>query len=85
MLLTYRLQQHWYAKYGVPQKDFTASIVLSAVGLAFNLLANGLIVLRFSATERLWHIATVLSLLCWFLKVGICTQTMYDMPLLNKL
>ena len=64
MLLTYYLQQHWYARYGVPQRDFTASIVLSAVGLAFNLLAKGLIVIRFSATNRLCHIATVLYLLC---------------------
>lgn len=64
------LQQHWYSKYGVPQKDFTASIILSAIGLAFNLIANALLVARFSASERYWYIATKLSLVCWIAKVN---------------
>ena len=49
--------------------------MLSAVGLAFNLLANGLLVLRFSATASHWHLATVISLLCWFLKVSIAAAS----------
>jgi hypothetical protein len=33
----------WYTKNGQPVADFTASIVLSAVGLSFNVIANGLL------------------------------------------
>lgn len=76
-------QQHWYARYGVPQPDFTASVVLSAVGLAFNLLANALLVLRFSATATYWHVATVLSSLCWLLKVSILAATLTQ-PVLKR-
>ncbi|KIM79102.1 hypothetical protein PILCRDRAFT_567574 [Piloderma croceum F 1598] len=70
------LTQRWYARYGVPQPDFTASIVLSAVGLVFNLLANALLVLRFSATAKSWHLATVISLVCWFLKTLIAVTNL---------
>jgi potassium channel subfamily K len=74
-------QQHWYSKYGFPQPDPAASIVLSAVSLGLNLLANVLLVLRFSATARYWHLATVMSLLCWFLKVSIVATNTYSTQL----
>lgn len=63
-------QQHWYTKDGAEQPDFTASLVLSAIGLAFNLLANALIVMRFSANASYWKLATQLSLVCWIVKVS---------------
>lgn len=49
-------------------KDFKASIILSAIGLLFNLVANALLVLRFSTDGKYWEIATRLSLGCWIVK-----------------
>ncbi|KZP04697.1 hypothetical protein FIBSPDRAFT_386019 [Athelia psychrophila] len=62
------LTQNWYSQYGSPVKDFTASIVLSAIGLVFNLFANGLLVVRFSADGKYWELATKVSLGCWIAK-----------------
>nr|ODN94990.1 hypothetical protein L204_04335 [Cryptococcus depauperatus CBS 7855] len=48
------LTQRWYSKYGVTQPDPTASLVLSAVGLALNVIANILLVVRFSSKKPFW-------------------------------
>jgi potassium channel subfamily K len=53
----------------VPQRDFTASLVLSVIGLTFNVLANALLIIRFSTGERWWRVATYLSTICWIVKV----------------
>ena len=64
-------QQTWYTEYGVQKSNLnTPRLVLSAIGLAFNLIANGLIVMRFSATSTYWKLATQLSLYCWIAKVS---------------
>ncbi|KAF7971393.1 hypothetical protein HWV62_21228 [Athelia sp. TMB] len=70
------LTQNWYTKNNVPQKDFTASLVLSAVGLAFNLTANALLVARFSAEGKYWHLATQMSLGCWIVKTILAVSNL---------
>ncbi|KAF8580266.1 voltage-gated potassium channel [Ramaria rubella] len=51
--------------------DRTASIVLSAIGLAFNIIANALLFVRFSANAHWWRLATRMSLVFWISKVII--------------
>ncbi|KZT43256.1 voltage-gated potassium channel [Sistotremastrum suecicum HHB10207 ss-3] len=63
------LTQEWFAKDDQPFPDVHASLVLSAVGLAFNVVANGLLIVRFSSRYYLWKITTRVSLLCWAIKV----------------
>ena len=56
---------------GVQPTNFkTPRLVLSGIGLAFNLIANGLIVMRFSVTTSYWKLATQLFLYCWIAKVS---------------
>lgn len=45
------------------------NLALSGIGLFFNVLANGLLIARFSTSERWWRNATRLSMACWILKV----------------
>ncbi|GFZ48419.1 hypothetical protein JCM24511_06167 [Saitozyma sp. JCM 24511] len=60
------LTEPWFTLNGVPVRDFRASLVLSAVGLALNILANALLVIRFSSSkEKRWRRATLWSTLCW--------------------
>lgn len=49
--------------------DPRANIILSSFGLSFNIIANGLLILRFSTRDGLWRFATRASLLCWITKV----------------
>ncbi|RXK36226.1 hypothetical protein M231_06496 [Tremella mesenterica] len=64
------LTQHWYTLNGVAQPDPTASLALSAVGLALNVFANAFLILRFSSSRTWWwHHATQWSLINWILKV----------------
>ncbi|EIW70019.1 hypothetical protein TREMEDRAFT_30177 [Tremella mesenterica DSM 1558] len=64
------LTQHWYTLNGVAQPDPTASLALSAVGLALNVFANAFLILRFSSSRTWWwHHATQWSLMNWILKV----------------
>ncbi|GAA95008.1 uncharacterized protein L969DRAFT_51947 [Mixia osmundae IAM 14324] len=62
------LSERWYTFNGVALPDPTASLALSAVGLAFNLIANVLLMIRFSAQSSWWRLATRLSLLGWLMK-----------------
>ncbi|KAL1411067.1 Potassium channel [Vanrija albida] len=63
------LSQHWYSYYGVKQRDPTTCLILSAVGLFFNVLANVLLIVRFSATKKsFWRWGVKLSLACWIIK-----------------
>ncbi|WOO81374.1 Outward-rectifier potassium channel TOK1 [Vanrija pseudolonga] len=66
------LSQHWYSYYGNVQRDPTVCLCLSAVGLGFNVLANVLLLVRFSATKKsFWRWGVKLSLLCWITKTII--------------
>ena len=58
--------------------DPTACLTLSAIGLTFNVLANGLLIARFSTGERGWQLATKLSMGCWIIKVRTWFSTMLD-------
>ena len=64
------LSQRWYTENGIAQPDYTASLVLSGLGLALNVAANLLLLVRFSVTSH-WRTATRVSLLCWLLKTLI--------------
>jgi potassium channel subfamily K len=64
------LTQRWYALDGVELPDPAPNLALSALGLAFNVIANGLLVFRFSARTEWWKTAMILSTTCWTLKVG---------------
>lgn len=50
--------------------DAPGNIVLSALGLGFNVLANVLLIFRFSSGAGWWRLATRLSVLSWVLKVS---------------
>ncbi|TDL28923.1 voltage-gated potassium channel [Rickenella mellea] len=66
------LTEHWYDyKDGTGRPDPRTNIYLSAIGLAFNVLANGLLIIRFSASDHFWATATRMSVLCWAIKVVV--------------
>ncbi|PWN86532.1 voltage-gated potassium channel [Acaromyces ingoldii] len=66
------LSQPWYAFNGAALPDPRASLVLSGVSLAMSVIANSLLVLRFSVhVARLWRFATRLSTLAWVIKTCI--------------
>lgn len=54
-----------------PLPDPHANLALSAIGLAFNVAANGLLIIRFSVSDSMWQYATRASLVCWIAKVRI--------------
>lgn len=64
------LTQHWYALDGNELPDPAPNLALSALGLAFNVVANGLLVFRFSTRTEWWKTAMILSTVCWVMKVG---------------
>lgn len=52
--------------------DPPASLILSALGLAFNVIANALLIIRFSSKTTLWvRISVPLSLAGWLLKTAL--------------
>jgi potassium channel subfamily K len=53
----------------VTQPDYPASLILSSVGLGFNVLANVLLIIRFSVGEKWRRTATRVSTICWDTKV----------------
>jgi potassium channel subfamily K len=68
------LAESWFRDdFEIPIKDPRGSVVLSAAGLAFNVVANLLLLVRFSTTtsETVWGWATRLSVFCWWAKVPI--------------
>lgn len=67
------LSEKWYSYNGVIQPDFKASLVLSGVSLAASIIANALLIIRFSLTARRWRIATRISVIFWGIKV--CCST----------
>ncbi|WWC69262.1 uncharacterized protein I206_103200 [Kwoniella pini CBS 10737] len=79
------LTQHWYAQYGTPQPDPTACLALSAIGLALNIIANMLLVMRFSAKSNWWwkH-STRWSLLCWLGKTVVAAINLIIFGILSR-
>lgn len=65
-----RYKEKWYTKDGVSQPDFKASLVLSAISLVATVIANALLVIRFSLTARRWRVATRISVIFWAIKVA---------------
>jgi len=63
--------QRWYIANGVQQPDPHPNLALSALGLAFNVIANSLLVLRFSSRRKWWKSAMYLSTACWVIKTII--------------
>ncbi|KIJ56194.1 hypothetical protein M422DRAFT_239402 [Sphaerobolus stellatus SS14] len=51
--------------------DKLENVVLSAAGLGFNIIANVLLVVRFSTSTKWWRTATKLSVVSWVLKTPI--------------
>ncbi|KAK8869612.1 hypothetical protein IAR55_000179 [Kwoniella newhampshirensis] len=79
------LSQHWYLKEGVAQPDFKASIVLSAIGLALNVIANVLLVVRFSSKDPFWvNHSTKWSLLFWILKTVVALANLIAFGILAR-
>ncbi|CEL54017.1 Outward-rectifier potassium channel TOK1 OS=Saccharomyces cerevisiae (strain ATCC 204508 / S288c) GN=TOK1 PE=1 SV=1 [Rhizoctonia solani AG-1 IB] len=64
------LTEKWYTRNGQPQSDPRASLILSGLSLGFSLVANALLVIRFSLQGRKWMIATQMSVACWLVKVA---------------
>ncbi|KAG8863540.1 hypothetical protein FRB96_008280 [Tulasnella sp. 330] len=68
--------ENWYQLHHVPQPDPAASLVLSGLGLAFSVVANALLIVRFSLADGAWWFATCISVLCWLFKVIITTSNL---------
>ncbi|CAE6511710.1 unnamed protein product [Rhizoctonia solani] len=73
------LTEKWYTRNGEPQPDPRASLILSGLSLGFSLIANALLVVRFSLQGTGWNIATRISVACWFIKVvtGVCNLVVF--------
>jgi len=66
------LTMRWYlTNDGGALPDPAGNIALSALGLAFNLLANALLLARFSTGQKWWRTATVVSVVAWWIKTII--------------
>jgi potassium channel subfamily K len=66
------LSQRWYDFDGAQLNDPPASLILSAISLAFSVVANSLLVLRFCVhNPRGWRIAIFVSTMSWFMKTAI--------------
>ncbi|KAJ1300970.1 hypothetical protein OPQ81_003395 [Rhizoctonia solani] len=63
------LTEKWYTLNGQPQSDPRPSLILSGLSLGFSLIANALLVIRFSLQGKRWMIATQISVVCWVVKV----------------
>ena len=63
------LSEKWFFRDGHSLPDPVTNLVLSAISLALNVLANLLLILRFTVNQDWWRFATHASLVCWVLKV----------------
>lgn len=63
------LTQPWWLFNGEEAPDFRTSLILSGFSLAFNIIANLLLVLRFTVSDRWWKPATFASVVAWVVKV----------------
>nr|XP_019042442.1 hypothetical protein I302_09048 [Kwoniella bestiolae CBS 10118]OCF21372.1 hypothetical protein I302_09048 [Kwoniella bestiolae CBS 10118] len=79
------LTQHWYAQNGIPQQDPKACLILSGIGLGLNIIANILLVMRFSAKSKWWwkH-STRWSLICWIGKTVVAAVNLIVFGILSR-
>lgn len=63
------LSQNWFLLKGAPAPDPGASLALSAVSLSMNIVANALLIARFTVNEKRWRVVTIGSVVCWIIKV----------------
>lgn len=63
------LTEKWYTRNGEAQPDPRASLILSGLSLGFSIIANALLVIRFSLHGTGWGVATQVSVACWVVKV----------------
>lgn len=78
-------QQHWYALDGTPLSDPAVSLALSAVGLGLNVLANLLLLLRFSTRSKAYtSMATRISLLSWIGKTLVAAANLVVFGILTR-
>ncbi|OXC65870.1 potassium channel protein [Cryptococcus neoformans] len=79
------LSQRWYSNNGVTQPDPKASLILSAVGLALNVVANILLVIRFSSKAPFWvNHSTKWSLYCWLGKTVVAAINLILFGILTR-
>ncbi|PWN22633.1 hypothetical protein BCV69DRAFT_280225 [Microstroma glucosiphilum] len=79
------LTQHWYSLNGVPQEDPQASLILSAVGLATSIIANALLVLRFTVhLPKAWRLAIVVSTVGWLMKTILAVANLITFGALTR-
>jgi potassium channel subfamily K len=64
------LTEPWFVQNGDKLSDPRVNLVLSAVSLFVNFVANALLVLRFSVGNDWWKWAIRSSLVCWIVKVS---------------
>jgi hypothetical protein len=78
--LTSATQEKWYAKNGEPQPDPKASLILSAIGLAFSIVANALLLLRFSTDDQYRRLTIMIPLTSsfWLIKVHIFLYLLHN-------
>ncbi|WRT67322.1 uncharacterized protein IL334_004292 [Kwoniella shivajii] len=79
------LTQHWYAQNGTPQPDPEACLILSAIGLALNILANILLIVRFSSKSPWWwRHSTRWSLIFWVGKTIVAVVNLIIFGILSR-
>ncbi|KAJ4473895.1 voltage-gated potassium channel [Lentinula aciculospora] len=84
------LAEPWFFQYHPESGTLTklpdppTNITLSGVSLGFNVLANALLIVRFSLTEGLWQHSTNVSLVCWIVKFGIAFGNVLAFGILSR-
>ncbi|KIR39174.1 potassium channel protein [Cryptococcus deuterogattii 99/473] len=79
------LSQRWYSQNGVTQPDPKASLALSGVGLGLNVIANILLVMRFSSKAPFWvNHSTKWSLYCWLGKTVVAAVNLIVFGILTR-
>ncbi|ADV20024.1 potassium channel protein [Cryptococcus gattii E566] len=79
------LSQRWYSQNGVTQPDPKASLALSGVGLGLNVIANILLVIRFSSKAPFWvNHSTKWSLYCWLGKTVVAAVNLIVFGILTR-
>ncbi|KAL0254181.1 hypothetical protein I308_101561 [Cryptococcus tetragattii IND107] len=79
------LSQKWYSQNGVTQPDPKASLALSGVSLALNVIANILLVMRFSSKGPFWVNHSIKwSLYCWLAKTVVAAVNLIVFGILTR-
>ncbi|PWN51899.1 voltage-gated potassium channel [Violaceomyces palustris] len=79
------LTQPWYSFNGQNLPDPPTSLILSAVGLGCNVLANALLILRFHPrAARFWEWTTIFSTIFWISKTAIAVANLTVFGILTR-